>query len=484
MDDRSRRRALVAIALFAVALAPRLYVAFAWTREPVWDGHYYDIGARSIAAGRGYVGTEGGAWCHYPVGYSGWLGLAYRLFGTGVWVGPCLNAFTGALSAVFVRELALRAVESRSDHRANVAGFLVALHPGLIAYTPLLMTELTSAFVLVAAPLVLAWRPASRWNRIAAGVIFGLGTLVRPQTILCAPAALLLLEPAARTRARLAAASLVTAVALVVVAPWTARNCSVMDGCAFVSTNGGWNLAIGSFPRATGRFETLRGSDGCTVVTGQVQQDRCWSQRAVEWIGSDPVRWLSLIPKKLGFTFDHESFAVGYLGEADPTAWPEARKESARQLLSTVHRLLMLAASLAFVSRPSRRRPAAMLGSVGVGLVGWFAATTDEHPFWLLAIVVLALGALRFREFGRVRGLAYAAWAVGTLVFVHAVFFGEDRYHVVVTPLFCLLAAFSWRDDARERSHSGALGEAEKAPDGVEQPGLLRLGGNDGVAAV
>ncbi len=37
-----------------------------------------------------------------------------------------------------------------------------------------------------------------------------------------------------------------TATTLLVVSPWTVRNCRVMDGCAFVSTNAGWNLAIGS----------------------------------------------------------------------------------------------------------------------------------------------------------------------------------------------------------------------------------------------
>lgn len=41
-------------AVFVVALLPRLYVAIAWAREPVWDGHYYDFGARRIAAGLGY----------------------------------------------------------------------------------------------------------------------------------------------------------------------------------------------------------------------------------------------------------------------------------------------------------------------------------------------------------------------------------------------------------------------------------------------
>ena len=40
-------------ALFLLALLPRLYVALAWPREPVWDGHYYDFGARRIAEGHG-----------------------------------------------------------------------------------------------------------------------------------------------------------------------------------------------------------------------------------------------------------------------------------------------------------------------------------------------------------------------------------------------------------------------------------------------
>ena len=59
--------------VFFVALLPRLYVALAWAREPVWDGFYYHLGARQIASGFGYADSVNGAWhpwCHYPVGYS------------------------------------------------------------------------------------------------------------------------------------------------------------------------------------------------------------------------------------------------------------------------------------------------------------------------------------------------------------------------------------------------------------------------------
>ena len=73
-------------ALFVLALGVRLFVAIAWSKEPVWDGHYYHFGAERIAAGLGYsedVLVRGAPvwkpWTHYPVGYSALLGLVYAL---------------------------------------------------------------------------------------------------------------------------------------------------------------------------------------------------------------------------------------------------------------------------------------------------------------------------------------------------------------------------------------------------------------------
>ena len=38
------------LALLLVAFLPRLFVALAWSREPVWDGHYDHFGAERIAS--------------------------------------------------------------------------------------------------------------------------------------------------------------------------------------------------------------------------------------------------------------------------------------------------------------------------------------------------------------------------------------------------------------------------------------------------
>lgn len=451
--------------VFVAALLPRLYVAIAWAREPVWDGHYYDFGAKRIAEGFGYSDDVIVAgvpvwhpWCHYPVGYSGFLALIYRLFGEGPHVATVANAVAGALLVAVVHRLARYVT---STPRARLAAIFTALSPGLVVYSALLMTEPLAALGLVTSAWLFVREPRPLHRGLAAGAVMGLTALVRPQSLLCAPALALLAIPTdtlgwrPRLRAALASTAVALATSLLVVSPWTVRNCRVMDGCALVSTNAGWNLAIGAFPRATGRFETLHGTDGCPVVTGQVQQDRCWMDEGLRWIAKDPRRWLGLVPDKLSFTFDHESFPMGYLGEADPRAWPEARKAQGRDLLSSVHRALLGLAALAVVAWPFARgmrtrervvQGALLLLSVALAARGLLS---DLHPAWPLAVLLPAVAALPLPGRPRNGGvIGYLAFAVASVAVTHAVFFGEDRYHMVVTPALCLLAACALRRPA------------------------------------
>ena len=443
-------------ALGMVALLPRLFVAIAWAREPVWDGHYYHLGASRIAAGLGYsedVLRHGVVlwkpWTHYPVGYSAWLSLFYRVFGSHLLVAPLLNAVLGALTAILVHRIALAHL---GPTRARVAGGVAALHPGLIAYCPLVMTELASAFLLV----LLVWTLLhfrGRWHAaILGGAILGLLTLMRPASLLLVPL-IALSEP--RPFARAALRSAVTlGVALLLVLPWTARNCMRMDGCALVSTNGGWNLAIGAITE-TGRFQTLHGIDGCPVVTGQVQQDDCWAEVGWKKIKAAPGHWLALAPKKLAQTFNHESFAVEYVHEADPGAWPDERREAARGLLTAAHLGLLAAAALSIVALPlGRLRREEQYWQIGLlvlfsGLI-FYGIADEQHPFhWLIVFApALAFAPLPGRPYlGAVGRVAMAAVAVTALT--HVVFFGEDRYHLFLSPLLCVLAAAALREGER-----------------------------------
>jgi hypothetical protein len=488
-EDESGQRAF-GIGLFVVALSLRLAAAFTWAAEPVWDGHYYDFGARRIAAGFGYsddLAIGGQAvwhpWCHYPVGYSGYLAAFYKLFGDSQPVAHVANGLAGALLAVVTWLLAREAfgafapappgrerAHALSARRAMLAGGLVAIHPGLVLYGALVMSEPLSGLLTIAAFWVaLRVARSERGTKqpllgaALGALVLGVGALVRPQALLCAP--FLALAVRGTLAKRGAGAVLACALALVPVLPWTARNCRVMDGCALVSTNAGWNLAIGSFPRATGRFETLRSSDGCREVTGQVQQDRCWFAYGVTNIADEPWRWLSLVPAKLAYTFDHESFEVEYLHEARPELWPEAKRAFGRMVTSSAHRLLVCAAPFAFVAIVLRKRKERLAQTalfVGlVAFVAWSAFAGDTPLFWPIVVVTCLLPLVPIP--GR-PSVAPALWmAIGllaTTAIAHAVFFGEDRYHVAATPALCLLAAAALRTPTNTRGAKPARGGA------------------------
>lgn len=452
--------ALFAALLFVGALVPRLWAATTLASEPVWDGQFYDFGARRIAAGFGYSDGPlvGGhvvwhPWCHYPVGYSAALGFVYWLFGARPLAAAAFDAATGALLPVVTWATARHAM---SPLRARVAGAVVAVYPGLVLYGALVMTEPLAALLTMAA-FWLAVRDRRPWRGLALGALaLGVSALVRPQALLCAPFLPLVLRRAPEGAARgwlapggaarrwIAGGAVACALALVPVLPWTIRNCRVMDGCALVSTNAGWNLAIGAFPRATGRFETLHAEDGCRDVTGQVQQDRCWFSLGASHIRRDPMRWLGLVPAKLGFTFDHESFPVEYLRQARPREWSEEKRTACRGVTSASFRALAAFAALGCVGFARRGRGAVWQGAVALvaGALLLYGARADAPAFWPLVLFSCVVPWLPLPGAPRQRpALLLPVALVATTALTHAVFFGEDRYHMVAVPALAMLAA-------------------------------------------
>lgn len=469
-DDR-----LFSLGLFWVALAARIFAALRWAREPVWDGHYYHFGAQRIADGLGYSEDVmiGGVplwkpWCHYPVGYSGFLGGLYKLFGQGLSVAPLANAVVGAVSAVLVHRIARFWL---STNRSRGAGILCAFHPGLVLYTAVVMTEGLAAFtVLLGGWLALSFRAQKRGAWLS-GIVLGLSALVRPTALLTLP--LLFIVWQGNWRKRLTQTAIAGACALLTISPWTARNCRVMDGCALISTNGGWNLAIGALTE-TGRFTTLRAEDGCRDVTGQVDQDNCWGRVGKTLILKDPSHWLALIPKKLAQTYNHESFAVGYLAQARPELWPEARQNAWRSGLTVFHHLLMLAASLAAVSLSIPRQwPLAQHVWVQAGLLAVaftfyaYGLNTYDYPLYWGIVIAPLIAILPLPGRPRISAAGYWLWGlVAATTVTHAVFFGEDRYHLTISPMLCILAAAALRASvvtttARDRAVSYPLHEGE-----------------------
>jgi len=428
--------------LFGLALALRLLVvAFAYRRfPPADDGSFYHAVAIRIARGAGYTW----AWpdgvvthaAHYPVGYPALLGAFYAILGATPLSAMLVNALFGALLVVGIHTCALR---FGSPRRARLAALIVALHPTLILYTAAVMTEAVAASVLVLlASFAFFVRDTARgWPwRLVLGLFGALLVLIRPQLLPMVPllgaVAVAVPSEVSGLRAwapRLVGSAQVLLVTLACCAPWTLRNCAKMDGCVFVSANGGWNLLIGTLPEGRGSFTPIVGPTvppACREVFGEAGKDRCFGHAGADRIRSAPAAWLALAPQKLGQLFNHNAVASSYL----QTSNPALVTDSVRMAISTVEtlysRLLLLGACVGVLRVAS--------GALGRGF-SLLAAAFTLSPWGYLAQLSLLGGLLAERPgLGRRPLVLLAASLLGMCVVTHIVFFGAPRYALVWSP--------------------------------------------------
>ena len=114
---------------------------------------------------------------------------------------------------------------------------------------------------------------------------------------------------------------------------------------------------------------------------------------------------------------------------------------------------LVVAAPLAFVAlalprRGGRRRAWMVQGALFaiVALAAYLGMSSDAPTFWPIVLGACLLPWLRLP--GRPAApaaLLLPVILIFTTALTHAIFFGDDRYHMVVTPALCLLAAAMFR---------------------------------------
>jgi hypothetical protein len=431
--------------LAGLGLMLRLLVVL-WARNrfpPADDGTFYHAVAQRIARGQGYtwLWPDGSVTyaAHYPVGYPALIGAAYAVFGARPGVAMVFNAVLGAASVFAAQRSAIR---RSSRALAAIAALLVALHPGLLFYTPALMTEGVAAVLMVLAVwLMLRASESARpgWRLVALAACLGTSILVRPQLALIAPLFGFFALPSGevRYRERALRAALVAFMAICFCLPWTIRNCKRMDRCVFVSANGGWNLLIGSLPEANGAWHAIEGSlvpPECRNVFGEADKDRCFGRAGQRRIAADPLGFLALVPQKLSLTFDYFGAPGHYLHTANYREFDEPRKLRLGVLETVWERLVLLAAIAQAAVRGERRRA---LRRASGALAGLFALS---RAGWGGYLGLVACHALSGRELLRRPIAAITAGLTLATALTHAAFFGAGRYGFVCAALLCVAA--------------------------------------------
>jgi hypothetical protein len=143
-----------------------------------------------------------------------------------------------------------------------IAAAVVAVYPALLEYQGMLMSEPLAATLLSGSVLAMFWAGdrggAAAW--LLPGALLGATAMVRPEYLGVALllAAVVFGRTVRHDRQRaLAQAAILLAGAILVVAPWTARNAVALDRVVPISTGGGQVLFAGTYLPSDGNPEAV-----------------------------------------------------------------------------------------------------------------------------------------------------------------------------------------------------------------------------------
>ncbi len=312
------------------------------------------------------------------------------------------NIVLGALTCVALYYLG----RTVAGHRTGVAaGLLLALFPGHVFFSSLVLSEVTFTFFVVVALLLaaLAIRRGDQrgvWLLVLLGVTIGTAALVRGQGLFLIPLAAMLWLLQTGWRRALRWTALAAVATFAVIAPWTVRNFFVMHNFVLISTNIGGNLYAGNFEGATGHMVPGAGEwarDRYAYLPPE-EQEVAMSNRllreGLKFMFTHPGREMELTASK-----------VRGLYEDDEEALRGIPNRQAGETIPHADRIADVANVYYF----------AVLALSGGGLLLWLRRPRSALVLPLRAIAVFTLGQLPF--------------------------FTDPRFHYPMLPAFALLAA-------------------------------------------
>lgn len=412
-----RSRYFVSVTL-GVGLALRLFwVAFV-PAQPVSDCRWYFDRATTLAEGGGYA-VDGRPTAFFPVGYPVFLAVLFNLFGPSLLAAKLANVAVQTATLLLAHHLAVRLFRSEPIGRLTL--LLLAVYPNYIAHAALTCTEstLTAALLLAVFVQLKAVDHGSLAIAAAAGLTFGVASLIKPQVVLV-PALVWGLGSTwmlNQRRRRLMVLGVMCMAMAVPLSVWTVRNHRVFGTLVFVSTNGGVNLLIGNNPRAIGKYLPLEVSPEDVPPKGELERDTEARRLALEFMIQQPAAMLKLWPAKLWHLYgrDGDGFDWNMAGISAEKDGLRTFVWRAAQVNGIYYWALMLMSGAGFVhfalTRPWLRGDSA----------------SAMLPFWLTAL----------------------------FTGVYLVYFGDPRFHFPVMPWVAMYSA--WLISLLSSGQSGAM---------------------------
>jgi hypothetical protein len=299
------RPRLPLLLILLLALAWRLLLWAQPLHLPANDEVEYITVARDLLAGRGWVYYDGWRWLRaplYPLFLAGSLWLAEG----DLHLAALPNLLLGVGLVALIYGLARELAPGAGRRPALIAAGAAAALQTYATFTALYMSETLFSALFAGALLALArWRRsrALPWAALA-GLLFGLACLTRSAAQVFLPAALLWIAwlelarlgglragAGALARAALPAASMALC-AVLVVAPWTLRNCRAYGACILIETGFAYNLWAFYEPRES-LEEINRALEAIPNPAARADEA---SRRGLERLREDPAILLRKLP--------------------------------------------------------------------------------------------------------------------------------------------------------------------------------------------
>ncbi len=333
-------------------------------------------------------------------GYPAALALVFNLTSNRtVEIARLFNAASGTLTALLTYWLARRT----SGIRASLlAALVVAFYPSFMIYTTYVATESLVTVPLLGALIAVTYR--SRVSLPIAGVCAALTTLVRPAGLSVLPAVLVaaVWPPEGKTERSQSIRNvcIVAVMFALTMAPWWMHNFRLHSRFVPFDTTGGYNLLIGNASFATGIWEwrvvEKIESDLLKGVNWQAPTGADTATSiALAHIRSDPSLALRRVHAKMAALVAIEGrehaylYSRGYLGQRDPsTVW------------------------------------------------AWSVAMLTAFPLLATAAIVGAL----ISSGVAARVLRPSTTLLAATALLHALTFGDPRFHIPVVPVLAVLA--------------------------------------------
>lgn len=305
----SANKRLIACFILSLALVVRLLYILSLPQTLSFDeSHYQDIVHR-LLTGQGYsfssdayhTAVAGQPTSFQEPVYPLFLSGLYAVLGLeNYWAARLCQAFVGAFIPVVIF---LMGEKVAGKGIGLVAGLFLVAYPSLVYFSGLLMTETLFTFLLITGLYMLTWTIEGEpgYRDIAFGMLIGITVLTRSVMLGFLLILFLWLWFHSSFRQAFQRAILIGTGCAVLILPWTVRNFVVHRAFVPLTTKGGYNIYIYSFPVRDYDF-----NDRWDVITfpdmsglSEVERERLLADKGKEFIQENPLIFIEFAFHKL-----------------------------------------------------------------------------------------------------------------------------------------------------------------------------------------